>query len=68
LQWLEQRGFEGTLVLEDVLRCPAQPKETVILPGMHIQDFLNDWHFVMPSSVSGKEEIWDLHLTDFDPH
>jgi hypothetical protein len=68
LQWLEQRGFEGTLVLEDVLRCPAQIKETVILPGMHIQDFLNDGHFVMPSSVSGKEDIWDLHLADFDPH
>jgi hypothetical protein len=68
LQWLQQRGFEGTLVLEDVLRCPAQFKETVILPGMNLQDFLNDQRFVMPSSVSGKEEIWDLHLTDIDPH
>jgi hypothetical protein len=66
--WLEARGLDGTLILEDVLRSPTRLKEQTVLPGITIQDLLNDGRFKLPQAVSGREEIWDLHLTDFDPH
>jgi hypothetical protein len=66
--WLERRGLDGTLILEDCLKSPTRLKEQTVLPGITIQDLLNDDRFKLPCSVSGREEVWDLHLTDFDPH
>jgi hypothetical protein len=65
--WLADRGMEGTLVIPDVLKNPTLLKDTVVLPGLTVQDFLNDSTFKMPQSFSSKEEVWDLHLVDFDP-